>query len=182
MAAWPSRPIADLAVTSRIYWCCQCVYLPHFFSSVTYSIAEIENERLRHIRLHERVNELPDPNYATLKYFLGHLQRFVVLFMRLTSLNFIPGSTNTQTRTKCLCRTSLLFSGRLYLDRLPLLVSRMAVSSLTRHCRIRQVIKQHIQWLFITWTTGGRDHSQTLCRYIHWWIWRLRNFLICFSF
>ncbi|KAF8343505.1 Rho GTPase activation protein [Amanita rubescens] len=37
--------------------------------------AKIENERLRHIRLHERVNELPDPNYATLKYFLGHLYR-----------------------------------------------------------------------------------------------------------
>ncbi|KDQ50698.1 hypothetical protein JAAARDRAFT_199693 [Jaapia argillacea MUCL 33604] len=37
--------------------------------------AKIENDRLRHIRLHERVNELPDPNYATLKYFLGHLYR-----------------------------------------------------------------------------------------------------------
>jgi len=37
--------------------------------------AKIENDRLRHIRLHERVNELPDPNYSTLKYFLGHLHR-----------------------------------------------------------------------------------------------------------
>ncbi|KAG7093520.1 hypothetical protein E1B28_007194 [Marasmius oreades] len=37
--------------------------------------AKIENERLRHIRLHERVNELPDPNYATLKYLIGHLHR-----------------------------------------------------------------------------------------------------------
>lgn len=36
---------------------------------------EIENERLRQIRLHERVNDLPDPNYATLKFFLGHLNR-----------------------------------------------------------------------------------------------------------
>ena len=35
----------------------------------------VENDRLRHIRLHERVNELPDPNYATLKYFLGHLHK-----------------------------------------------------------------------------------------------------------
>ncbi|KII87261.1 hypothetical protein PLICRDRAFT_55243 [Plicaturopsis crispa FD-325 SS-3] len=35
--------------------------------------AKIENDRLRHIRLHERVNDLPDPNYATLKFFLGHL-------------------------------------------------------------------------------------------------------------
>ena len=36
----------------------------------------IENDRLRHIRLHERVNDLPDANYATLKYFLGHLHRY----------------------------------------------------------------------------------------------------------
>lgn len=36
---------------------------------------EVENDRLRHIRLHERVNDLPDPNYATLKYFMGHLHR-----------------------------------------------------------------------------------------------------------
>jgi hypothetical protein len=41
------------------------------------SAAKIENDRLRHIRLHERVNELPDANYATLKYFLGHLHRIV---------------------------------------------------------------------------------------------------------
>ena len=38
-------------------------------------LLEIENDRLRHIRLHERVNELPDPNYSTLKFFLGHLHR-----------------------------------------------------------------------------------------------------------
>ncbi|KAF5343826.1 hypothetical protein D9757_013914 [Collybiopsis confluens] len=37
--------------------------------------AKIENDRLRHIRLHERVNDLPDPNYATLKYLLAHLHR-----------------------------------------------------------------------------------------------------------
>ncbi|KAH7922595.1 RhoGAP-domain-containing protein [Leucogyrophana mollusca] len=37
--------------------------------------AKIENDRLRHIRLHERVNDLPDPNYATLKFFMGHLHR-----------------------------------------------------------------------------------------------------------
>ena len=34
-----------------------------------------DNERLRHIRLHERVNDLPDPNYSTLKYFMGHLHK-----------------------------------------------------------------------------------------------------------
>ncbi|TRM65399.1 Rho GTPase activation protein [Schizophyllum amplum] len=37
--------------------------------------ARIENDRLRHIRLHERVNDLPDANYATLKYIMGHLHR-----------------------------------------------------------------------------------------------------------
>ena len=40
-------------------------------------IVGYENDRLRHIRLHEQVNELPDPNYATLKYFMGHLDRLV---------------------------------------------------------------------------------------------------------
>ncbi|EPQ31318.1 uncharacterized protein PFL1_06843 [Pseudozyma flocculosa PF-1] len=37
--------------------------------------AKVENERLRHIRLHERVNELPDANYATLKFLMAHLDR-----------------------------------------------------------------------------------------------------------
>ncbi|KAH9852173.1 GTPase activating protein [Lenzites betulinus] len=37
--------------------------------------ARNENERARHIRLHERVNALPDPNYSTLKYLMGHLHR-----------------------------------------------------------------------------------------------------------
>ena len=39
------------------------------------TITEIDNDRLRHIRLHERVNDLPDPNYATLKFFMGHLHK-----------------------------------------------------------------------------------------------------------
>lgn len=43
----------------------------------THFVLEIENDRLRHIRLHERVNDLPDPNYATLKYLLGHLHRYL---------------------------------------------------------------------------------------------------------
>ena len=30
---------------------------------------------MRHIKMHERVNDLPDPNYATLKYFMGHLHK-----------------------------------------------------------------------------------------------------------
>lgn len=35
-----------------------------------------DNDRLRHIRLHEQVNELPDANYATLKFFMGHLDKY----------------------------------------------------------------------------------------------------------
>lgn len=42
-------------------------------------LPEIDIDRMRHIRLHERVNDLPDANYATLKYFLGHLHKFVFL-------------------------------------------------------------------------------------------------------
>lgn len=44
-------------------------------SSTLFSLLGNENDRLRHIRLHERVNDLPDPNYATLKYLMGHLNR-----------------------------------------------------------------------------------------------------------
>ncbi|KAI1788132.1 GTPase activating protein [Ganoderma leucocontextum] len=39
--------------------------------------ARNDNERARHIRLHERVNALPDPNYSTLKYLMGHLHKVV---------------------------------------------------------------------------------------------------------
>ena len=47
---------------------------PCIFFLIALSL-EIENDRLRHIRLHERVNDLPDSNYATLKYFMGHLHK-----------------------------------------------------------------------------------------------------------
>lgn len=41
-------------------------------------VTEIENDRLRHIRLHEKVNDLPDSNYATLKFFMGHLHKYAI--------------------------------------------------------------------------------------------------------
>jgi hypothetical protein len=56
-----------------------------FFSQIVRDMGEkadeigYENDRLRHIRLHEQVNELPDPNYATLKFFMAHLDRYVQL-------------------------------------------------------------------------------------------------------
>ncbi|KAF8318676.1 RhoGAP-domain-containing protein [Clavulina sp. PMI_390] len=59
--------------------------------------AKIEGDRLRHIRLHERVNDLPDPNYATLKYLMGHLyevsQRSNVNQMHASNLAIVFGPT-----------------------------------------------------------------------------------------
>ncbi|TFK52005.1 RhoGAP-domain-containing protein [Heliocybe sulcata] len=59
--------------------------------------AKIENDRLRHIRLHERVNELPDANYAALKYFMGHLHRIVqyesVNQMSVSNISIVFGPT-----------------------------------------------------------------------------------------
>ncbi|PWY98116.1 RhoGAP-domain-containing protein [Testicularia cyperi] len=49
--------------------------LTHDLYSGFIEAAKIENDRLRHIRLHEKVNELPDANYATLKYLMGHLDK-----------------------------------------------------------------------------------------------------------
>ncbi|KAJ9474960.1 RHO GTPase-activating protein RGD1 [Pseudozyma hubeiensis] len=49
--------------------------LTHELYSGFIEAAKIDNDRLRHIRLHEKVNELPDANYATLKYLMGHLDK-----------------------------------------------------------------------------------------------------------
>ncbi|TEB29117.1 GTPase activating protein [Coprinellus micaceus] len=58
---------------------------------------EVDNERLKQIRLHERVNDLPDPNYSTLKYFFGHLHRITqnseVNNMSITNLAIVFGPT-----------------------------------------------------------------------------------------
>ncbi|KAK6906409.1 hypothetical protein I203_100394 [Kwoniella mangroviensis CBS 8507] len=59
--------------------------------------ARYDNDRLRHIRLHEQVNELPDPNYATLKYFMGHLDRVrrkeSINQMSVSNLSIVFGPT-----------------------------------------------------------------------------------------
>ncbi|KAF8317782.1 Rho GTPase activation protein [Cantharellus anzutake] len=59
--------------------------------------AKIENDRLRHIRLHERVNDLPDPNYATLKYLIGHLHQVTkrqhINQMSASNLSIVFGPT-----------------------------------------------------------------------------------------
>ncbi|KIJ55136.1 hypothetical protein M422DRAFT_151215 [Sphaerobolus stellatus SS14] len=49
--------------------------LTHVLHQGFIDAAKIDVERMRHIRLHERVNDLPDANYATLKFFLGHLNK-----------------------------------------------------------------------------------------------------------
>ncbi|KAJ1574162.1 hypothetical protein NDA12_005999 [Ustilago hordei] len=53
--------------------------LTHELYSSFIEAAKIDNDRLRHIRLHERVNELPDANYATLKYLIRHLHKVTEL-------------------------------------------------------------------------------------------------------
>ncbi|TYJ59114.1 hypothetical protein B9479_000103 [Cryptococcus floricola] len=59
--------------------------------------ARYENDRLRHIRLHEQVNELPDPNYATLKFFMAHLDKIrrheSVNQMSVSNLSIVFGPT-----------------------------------------------------------------------------------------
>ncbi|ORY33022.1 Rho GTPase activation protein [Naematelia encephala] len=59
--------------------------------------ARYENDRLRHIRLHEQVNDLPDPNYATLKFFMGHLDRVrrkdSINQMSVSNLSIVFGPT-----------------------------------------------------------------------------------------
>lgn len=59
--------------------------------------ARNENDRLRHIRLHERVNDLPDPNYATLKYLMGHLNKIAqyeeINNMSISNLSIVFGPT-----------------------------------------------------------------------------------------
>ncbi|KAJ3522003.1 hypothetical protein NMY22_g12074 [Coprinellus aureogranulatus] len=59
--------------------------------------AQVDNDRLKQIRLHERVNDLPDPNYSTLKYFFGHLHRITqnseINNMSITNLAIVFGPT-----------------------------------------------------------------------------------------
>ncbi|KAG8894882.1 hypothetical protein FRB99_000927 [Tulasnella sp. 403] len=59
--------------------------------------AKAENERLRHIQLHHRVNDLPDANYATLKYLMGHLHKVreleTINSMTASNLSIVFGPT-----------------------------------------------------------------------------------------
>ena len=49
--------------------------LTHALYPAFIEAAKIENDYLRQIRLHEQVNELPDANYATLRFLMAHLDR-----------------------------------------------------------------------------------------------------------
>lgn len=59
--------------------------------------AKVENDRLRHIKLHETVNQLPDCNYSTLKYLMSHLDkvkdRHEVNSMHTSNLAIVFGPT-----------------------------------------------------------------------------------------
>lgn len=68
------RELPEPLLTYGLYH--QFIEAARGFSTVELRLTSgYDNDRLRHIRLHEQVNELPDPNYATLKYFMGHLDR-----------------------------------------------------------------------------------------------------------
>jgi hypothetical protein len=76
-----SRPRVRFPFFAGLFW------VDH---SQCYSLRlEIENDRLRHIRLHERVNDLPDPNYATLKFLMGHLDKYVASLWSLLPLSLL---------------------------------------------------------------------------------------------
>lgn len=81
---------------------------------------EIENDRLRHIRLHERVNDLPDANYATLKFLMAHLDKYVPFILPacpksvLIPSVFPSGSDLANKSTKCPAPTSLSSSAQIY--------------------------------------------------------------------
>ncbi|KAG8855526.1 hypothetical protein FRB96_007030 [Tulasnella sp. 330] len=59
--------------------------------------AKTENDRLRQIQLHHKVNDLPDANYATLKYLMGHLHKVrgqeALNSMSATNLSIVFGPT-----------------------------------------------------------------------------------------
>jgi hypothetical protein len=40
---------------------------------------EIDDERMRVLGLHSIINDLPDANYATLKFLMNHLDKYVAL-------------------------------------------------------------------------------------------------------
>ncbi|CAG8789935.1 3107_t:CDS:2, partial [Gigaspora rosea] len=42
--------------------------------------AKTPDERKRVLDLHECVNNLPDPNYSTLKYLMGHLHKYLFIY------------------------------------------------------------------------------------------------------
>lgn len=80
--------VPRIAGTVVDLWLIQCLHrgcssVVHYNElTKTNEYTGYDNDRLRHIRLHEQVNELPDPNYATLKFFMGHLDRYVMMTLR----------------------------------------------------------------------------------------------------
>ncbi|CAG8574261.1 9732_t:CDS:10, partial [Acaulospora colombiana] len=59
--------------------------------------AKNPDDKRRVLELHDRVNHLPDPNYSTLKYFMGHLHKVVsnqdVNKMTVQNLGIVLGPT-----------------------------------------------------------------------------------------
>lgn len=70
-----ARAAVDISPVPSVHRGCSYILSFQLSTGLGLTMAGYENDRLRHIRLHEQVNELPDANYATLKFFMAHLDR-----------------------------------------------------------------------------------------------------------
>ncbi|KAH9971731.1 GTPase activating protein [Lactifluus volemus] len=108
--------------------------------------AKIDNDRLRHIRLHERVNDLPDPNYATLKYFMGHLHRI---------------AQHEAQNSMSISNLAIVFGPTLFTA--PNGEDGLAGATIQNKVRIISCRREDLSRRPLS---GNRDHSGTLHRYI----------------
>ncbi|SGZ20426.1 BQ5605_C021g09275 [Microbotryum silenes-dioicae] len=97
--------------------------------------AKIENDRLRHIRLHERVNELPDPNYATLKFLMGHLDKV----------------RQHESSNQMGCSNIAIVFGPNLLGAPPNEGGGSAIADMSRQCKCVETILQHYVEIFVVY-------------------------------
>ncbi|KAI0057203.1 RhoGAP-domain-containing protein [Artomyces pyxidatus] len=102
--------------------------------------AKIENDRLRHIRLHERVNDLPDANYATLKYFLGHLHR-ITQFESENSMSIV--------------NMSIVFGPTLFSQNMANIMNGQPMTDASLHNKAIETILEHYTDIFIDESEGS---------------------------
>lgn len=163
-----------MGIVPPIHRCLESVpsFFPFFaidFADVLVHAAEIENDRLRHIRLHERVNELPDPNYATLKFLMGHLDKYVHLPRSLLTSVLILDLCRLQSRSTRIFESNVGFKPR---DRLwsesPLSTSTPPRTPLPSSPHlIERGFLFRLEWLCDTSKRSGRRSTAFVfaCRY-----------------